>query len=366
MEFLRENILKILTMIVVFVIVIIIFTVACGSNNGIRKAKTYKDIENNLVTATKKYLESNKDLLPKVDGKITKVNIDTLINKNLIKEQVAIEDENVKCSGYTEVINKQGEYNYVPYIKCGKYYETKTIAEYIIDNQDIVTTNDGLYKFGETYVFRGENPNNYLKLGNRLYRIMEINENSELKLISTERYSENFTWDDRYNVEKNKAYGINDYSKSRLKDNLEIMLNDTEFFSTQELQKIVEHDICIGKRNPNDFNKTMTEECSNKYPNQKVGLILAAEYSRVSTDTNCNSLNSLSCQNYNYLNSVSQLFTTMTGSSTDTYNVIMISKGVITLSRASRNFRVYPVVYIDRLSVYSSGEGTLENPYIVR
>lgn len=366
MEFLRENILKIVTMIVIFVVVIIISTVACGNGSGIRKAKSYQDMENNLEVATKKYLNSNSNLLPKADGKVTKINLDTLISSKYIKEQTAIEDENVSCSGYTEVLNKNDEYVYVPYIKCGKYYETKTIAKYIIDKEEIISSGDGLYKFSDIYVYRGENPNNYIKLGEKVYRILEINKNNELKLISTVRYTDSSPWDDRYNVEKDRSDGINDYTKSRIKDTLENLLNDTEFFSEQEKKKIIAHDVCVGKRDADNLNITTEPECSTMYPNQKIGLLLAAEYSRVSTDSNCNKLDSLSCQNYNYLNSIAQSYTTMTASTKDTSSVFRITSGVLKQVRASAEFYPYPVIYIDKLSIYSKGDGTLENPYIIR
>lgn len=50
-------------------------------------------------------------------------------------------------------------------------------------------------------------------MGEKLYRIIEITEDNELKLISTTKYQDSFVWDDRYNIEKDRNYGINDYAK---------------------------------------------------------------------------------------------------------------------------------------------------------
>ena len=63
------------------------------------------------------------------------------------------------------------------------------------------------------YVYRGEEPKNFIKVGDRLYRIIEIKGN-ELKLVSNKRLDATFVWDDRYNTDKGDLVGINNYSKS--------------------------------------------------------------------------------------------------------------------------------------------------------
>lgn len=365
MGFIRENILKILTIIVVFIIIIVICMFAFGGS-GSKKNKSYSSIENNLIISTKRYLNDNKKLIPQKEGETTKINLDTLVNAEYSNSLVALEDENVKCSGYVQITKIKENYNYIPYIKCGKYYETKKISDKLKENVQTVIGEDGLYAIGNKYVFKGENPNNFLRLGQRLYRIIEINENNEIKLISTEKYENSVTWDDRYNVERDNTDGINDFSKSRLKDSLEQIYNSSEYFSESEKNKMIAHDVCVGKRYKTDLSLDQTTECSVQYPGMNVSLIQLSDYARASLDSNCNSISSRACENYNYFENITSSYRTLTAVADNTYQIYYISYGQVNTTRASGNFSVYPVIYIDSLSIYNSGDGTLENPYIIK
>lgn len=365
MGFIRENILKIFTMIIIFIVIIVVCIFAFGGKNQ-KNSSSYSSMEQNLVIVVKKYLNDNAKLIPKNNGEITKVNLDILVNSEYINELHSIEDENVKCSGYIQVVNKNNNYSYIPYIKCGNYYETKKISDYIKDNSPTVIDEDGLYKIANKYVFRGENPNNYLRMGERLYRIIEITEEDELKLISTEKTNNHIVWDDRYNVDRDRDEGINDFSKSRLKDSLEEIYNSVGFFSEQEKAKIIEHNICIGKRYRNDVSIDGSSECSVEYPNQYVSLLQLNEYPRASIDQNCKTINDKACANYNYLENISSLTRTITAVADNTYQVYYVSNGKTNVIKASGSFNIYPVIYIDKLSIYESGDGSIENPYIIK
>ena len=110
-------------------------------------------MEENLKNAAQRYATKNTKVLPKSEKEQSKINTDTLVNAEYIKELYSIDDENVKCSGYV-LISKNGDsYTYIPHIKCGKYYETKTIADYIETNEQLATADDGLYKYGEKYIY---------------------------------------------------------------------------------------------------------------------------------------------------------------------------------------------------------------------
>ncbi|MBQ9024687.1 MAG: hypothetical protein IJ105_05710 [Bacilli bacterium] len=372
MEFIRENIAKILIFIGVLIISIIIFTLIFGRNN-VGKSLTYSNMENNLLKAATKYANNNKKLLPTTEEETNKINLDTLVDSRYIKELHAIEDENVKCTGYVELLYKNKNNIYIPYLKCGKYYETKTIADYIINNQQVVTSGDGLYNYNGKYVFRGENPNNYLGIGNRLYRIIEIS-GDKVRLISNKRLNEYLVWDDRYNTEKDDTTGINDYSKSRLKDSLNSMIennslvedDDYNYFSSQEIDKMVNHDICIGKRSTSNGSIDSSNECQSIDKDQKLSLITVSDYARASIDPNCRTIFDKSCMNYNYFSQIGSVFRTVTATSDNSYQVFYINDGVAELTRASSTFNANIVIYIDKLSLYNSGDGSFEKPYTIR
>ena len=372
MSFIRENIVKILIFIFILVIFIVVFSMVFGKNKTV-VVRTYPDMENSLKNAAIKYTNKNKKLLPKNDDETIKINLDTLVNEKYMSNLYAINDKKIKCTGYVDISYKNNKNIYVPYIKCGKEYETNSLADYIIQNEPIVTSADGLYKYGDTYVFRGENPKNFVKLGDRIYRIIDLTEDGYVRLISNKKLNISVTWDNRYNESMDQSVGINDFSVSRLKESLNKIINsnynsvnDYKYFSDQELEKIVPYDICIGKR-PSSFDTINSyNECQKVEKNQKVGLITVSDYARASIDQNCKSIYSRSCLNYNYFSRINSTFGTITATSDNSYQVFYIYGGVAKLTRASRTFSFNHVVYIDELSLYLKGDGTQENPYVVR
>lgn len=374
MEFIRENIAKILIFIGILIISIIIFSLIFG-RGGATKKLSYSTMEDNLLNAATRYVKSNPKLLPKNEEESNKINLDTLMDSKYIKrEMTAIEDENVKCTGYVELLYKNQKNIYVPYLKCGKYYETKTIADYIINNEETVVSGDGLYKYDDTYIFRGENPKNYLQLGDKLYRIMQIKEDGEVRLISNKKINYNFVWDDRYNASKDSTTGINNYTRSRLKDSFNYILDnnvlnpedENYYFSSQEIDKMITHDICIGKRSTSYAAIDSTNECQVIEKDQKLSLITVSDYARTSVDPNCKTIFDKSCMNYNYLSQIGDTFRTVTAPIENTYQIYYIDEGYAQLTRASNSFRTNIVIYIDKLSLYNDGNGTLEKPYTVR
>lgn len=364
MNFIRENILKIVIIFVVFIFVII--AVSSCSNKPVTIQEKYETMENNMKEAAQKLTNMNSSFLPKNLEETSKIQLDTLVKNEKISELYANEDANVKCSGYVSITKKsKNEYLYKPYLKCGKYYETKTIAQYILDNEEIVTNDDGLYQKGVTYVFRGERPNNYVSLDNKIYRIISITQDKELKLISTIPYEEKIVWDDRYNSNKQANYGINNFEKSRLKEYLNDIYNSS-FFTDLSRSYIKPHDICVGKKNYDDNDFSGTSECSVVSKNQKVGTIQPSEYFYASIDSGCTTNHSFECSNYNYLINVSTEMGTQIACEENTYQFYSVDNGTLSANNASSSFSVYPVIYLDSNVLYKSGDGTSTNPYILR
>ena len=290
----------------------------------------------------------------------------------------ARENSNTKCTGYVDVVKKyddKNEYRYTPYIKCGKYYETKSIADYIKANDSVVTTGDGLYKINASYVYRGEYPNNNIKIGERLYKILEITDDGNLKLISTDIYDGEYYWDDRYNSSTQEYSGINDFSKSRIKETLIGIYNEVEtdeayaFFTSDEKDYINEHEFCVGKRSENDKSISFENECK-VTEKLYVGILSLSEYYRVSIDSGCKSIGDLECNNYNFLYSFDNKrinsFVTSTATSDDTYHYFYIKKGSLDINETADWEAIYPVIYTNSNILYKSGTGTVEDPYLIR
>lgn len=384
MNWIRDNILKIVLFIFAIIIVVVVI-VACSMSGGkpVDNTSGYIELENKLQNAAISYVKEHPSILPKTTDIVKKVKLDTLIEAGKMNKMYSPENRSVACKGYVQ-IEKVSEdtksYRYTPYISCGNYYITKSIANYILDketkNGDYNrTAGDGLYSLNEEYIYRGEFPENFIMLGNRLYRIMKIDSNNRLQLVSTERTYDYYVWDDRYNVQKDYNSGINDFEKSRLNESLTFILDNTIeeegeiFFSGLEKSYIEEADFCIGKRDVNDTNIYSGVECAYTVP-LKVGLIDLSEYARTSLDPNCKGIFDKSCANYNYFTKIDTkretTIVTLTAVANDTFSYYRISNGEITERLAYNISALYPVIYINDRVIYKSGSGTYLDPYIVR
>ena len=95
-------------------------------------------------------------------------------------------------------------------------------------------------------------------------------------------------------------------------------------------------------------------------------MIYVSDYMRASTDPNCTNSSSEACSNYNYLEGISSSLETITAVVDNTYQVYRIDSGMAGIIDASKGFKIYPVVYIDKNALYAGGNGTEENPYTIR
>lgn len=80
------------------------------------KTKVYKELENSLVEAEKKYVEA-KFLYPQ-DNETLKTTSEELLNENYI-DNMAI--DNQECTGYVKVYKDSTVFKYKAFIKCGRY-----------------------------------------------------------------------------------------------------------------------------------------------------------------------------------------------------------------------------------------------------
>lgn len=384
MNWIRDNIIKIVVGIFIVIIVAIV-VVACsmGGETVPDNASGYIELENRLQNAAIKYVKEHPKVLPTTTDTIKKIKLDTLVESGKINKIYAVDDGSVACKGYVEIekiYENKNEYTYTPYLSCGKYYVTKTISDYVLEKETkngefVRTADDGLYPYGEDYIFRGEYPDNFILLGSRLYRIVKVEANGQMELISTERTNTRYNWDDRYNISIDRGYGINEFDKSRLKNSLEFAYENTDqeagevFFSELEKTYFVEHDFCIGKRDVNDKDIFSNSECSATV-SLIMGLPTISEFARASIDPNCNGISEPSCSNYNYfvtLDTQERLsYHTLTAVSNNTYEVFKIEDSNVVVEKASRGEHLVPVVYISNRVIYKSGSGTYLDPYVVR
>ena len=344
-------------------VIIILFGGAFAYNKFFYK-RSYTEIEDIMLNATKSYFEKHPDSLPaNINDTISLSDNDLVAAKEMKSIAEYLKDESTSCTGSVLVTNINGKYRYTPSLDCDNKYKSKKFIDYIKNTVPVVESGNGLYNVNEELVYRGDNVQNYMNFSNKIYRIVKFT-GDQAVIILTEKL-ETMAWDDRYNVEKNSSLGINDYSVSRIKEYLDTLYKGTSLISTDNKLLVVGHNLNVGKRNSKDTDKTGSLESSAIMENQFIGLLPLNDYLTASLDNNCTASTSASCVNYNYLSKYRYNWWTMTASSLNTYKVFRIN-GSATLVSASSNGYVRPVLYLAKDAIYVSGDGSKDNPYVVK
>lgn len=359
--------------VIVLIVIIVIISLIVGSLRN--KSLEYSEIEDKMVSAAKDYYSKKQDALPFNENEEVEVSATLLAEEGYMKELSKYQkDDSVACEGKV-IVSKSGVYyNYSPYLNCGDKYTTTYLYEEIIDKT--VSKDDGLYKTEQyskekgketIYVYKGDYVNNFVKIDDKLWRVVKVDSNYNMMLIQDYFDRENGykgAWDDRYNSSKESNVGINDYYKSIIRKNI------NDYYSSSALSdnlkaKIVSKDLCIGSRSETETKKDGSVECRNILKGEYLGLLTVYDFMNASLDTNCKKTTDMTCNNYNYLTDYQSAFWLITADSESTFMGYKFSGG-ITQTRLSTSAVARIVLNITKNSVYVSGNGTYNDPYIIK
>ena len=321
-----------------------------------------------MISASQRYLKNN-NLLPEYSGESVVVSLETLIEKNLIKSPSKLLGDD-SCSGTVVVrLNGTSEYgadslkmNYLPNLKC-KNYNSKNLLSYIMS--DVTTSGSGLYELPDGYIYKGNKVNNYVSFYGHIYRIMSVDSSGIVKLIKNESEPITRIWDNKYNIEADRSYGISNYADSSIMQGLLDDYNNRKKISLQAREHVVAHDVCIGKRSSTDFSISLDSDCQELITNQLISIPNVSDFAMASLDPNCNSIISKSCKNYNYLSGVLVDSWTTTGVTDNTYQVYYIGSSLSYLDNANEHHTYNIIIYIDGNEFVKSGDGKKSSPYII-
>lgn len=344
---------------VIFLIIIIVAVARACTGPG----SNYEKTENQMINAAAKYFTSEGQSLPKINES-KEVSANELSGAGFMKDLTEYLVD-VSCKGKVVVYNNGGQMLYVPNLECTEY-KTKHLSDKIIEDNYIETTEDpyksGLYNMEGTYVFRGKKPNNYLTFGGLLWRIIDIEDDGTIRAIKAEVEKRTIVWDNKFNTEAGKSYGINDYKNSYL---LEKMNNDYSGFKDENKKHMAAYNVCIGKRASQELAVDRNIDCLEVLEEQYIGVISSSDYGLSSLDENCSKVTAGACTNYNYLTSVTTDTWTTTAMKTNTYDVVYINGGVASSMNARKTSSYNWVIAFKGYEKYIAGDGTLENPYVV-
>lgn len=349
-----------LLIILFLVVIIVVFKLLKGNRIS------YSLIEDKMIIAAKKYYSENEEGIEKfkdISSKELSLNVDTLVEAKYMRDLTKLTlNKEATCKGKVVAKSNNGYILYTPYLDCGKDYKSKYLSDIV--KEHIVDTSDGLYNYGDYYLYRGEFVNNYVTFANKTWRIIKINNDNTIRMIETTK-REKIVWDNRYNVNLEGNDGINDFEVSRIKNSLTELYNNADEFNDTDKSYIIPQNLCIGKRTVTETNNDGSVECSKTYDNFMIGLIQANEYALPSLDSNCKMPTDSACENYNYLSNFESSYWSITPSTLKTSKVYKLNPGP-NLTNANNEAGIRAVIHIDSNSIYVSGDGSLEKPYVFK
>ena len=349
-----------------FVGIIILIIIISIIVSIVNRRTSYEDMEEIMEKAAYNYYQQNLGQLPTETVKTTVISAQTLVEQEYMKE-ISKYTKDESCSGNVIVTYYDGEYDYQGYLTCNDF-TTSLLVDKIKKDNVVVTSGAGLYDESGLLRFRGEHINNYLKIGDVLYRIIKIDTDNKIYITPNDLddYDDNsrIYWDDRYNSIDDMSTGINDYSISRAREGLNNIYNK---FDKELKNHLVNFNLCINKRAETDVNNDGSVECGKILEKQKISLLPVYEYIRASIAPSCVSTKTKECKNYNYLVMEDKGWWTLTADSSSTSHIYFInSSGEIDREKGNNKKLGRYVLALKPNTLFKTGEGTLEKPYEIR
>lgn len=392
-----KKLIKYAGILVGALLIIIVLLIIINSLKGGQKY-TFEKMEEKLVSAAKEYVsdkkKSNIDILP--DSPLSDpyyLSINILVNEEYLSDTTL--RNGTSCVGGVNIYNAGGGiYDYIPELTCGTQTVGKLSDKILEDNDYGTVYGSGLYqrvngKFVTStqdltggssdsveYVFRGDEVKNFIKIDDNLWRVVAIDENNNILVIFNSVVQKPSTWDDKYNEETAKYQGVNIYEQNGLESSIykvaqdfydgKLTLFNREEYSSKTKYLTVPMDLCIGKRNTTDSDISGNIECKTVLENQKVGLLPAYYYMSASLDPSCTSIVSKNCGNFNYLSQFNDYWWLLTANSENTNEAYVVAQKFAQPNNCSFKSSVRPIIKLGSRTVYSKGDGSLDNPYEIK
>ena len=403
-KFDKKKIIKIISLIVVVVVILLLVWFLY-----FYPRKVFKDNEKLLEEAGIRYYEINKARLPKDEGRVISVSLNTLVKQKYLDglyeaygdKLCDLNESNVKA------VNKEGGYVYYTYLKCGNYesdvdhegpvitlngssdmtiskgdtYEEPGIKS-VVDNidgnidvskvtirGDVDTSTVGTYEVtytisdtleNKTTVTRkvnvlqslsstvkentlngynvGDVNNNYIYFNNMLFRIVRVNDDDSVVIVSNDALANvDYTNDGRFEDSTLDKW-LNDYFYNLLEPEYQELVKSSTW--------------CDDVINSDNITTT---ECSRVTAKRKVGILSLQDYN-LSFD---GSRSYLDKSNFSWYSNLANDNKAWAITSTDTY------PNTIYASESTNLLNVVPALTLKASTSVLDGDGTVSNPYII-
>lgn len=225
-------------------------------------------------------------------------------------------------------------------------------------------TTDGLYDLGDTYIFRGTDPDNYLKIGTELYRILSIDKDYRMRIIKYGGLTTNWSDSTEY------SSFLNSNVSTTLIEYLENENNSINSFKNKIVDGTTLHVGAVDNAALIKYNVLKSVEASNTISN-KIGLMNLSDYVIASLEAEClNNYYANACADNNFLATFfgdAKIWTI--NPSKDANKAVIIENGLVRHYSVNGTnditFKAYPVLYMDLNVSIVSGSGTVTKPYVL-
>ena len=400
----KNKIIKIVIVVVVIIVLVLLLWFLYFYPN-----KVFRENERLLEEAGKRYYEINSTRLPNEEGRVISVTLDTLIKQDYLdglyeaygNKLCDLNESNVKA------VNKDGDYTYYTYLKCGKRESevdhegpvitlngsknmtvsrgdtfndpgVKSVVDNVDGNMDkssvsikgeVDTSKVGVYEItytisdslaNKTEVTRkvsveeslastvksntkngyyvGNVDNNYIYFNNILFRIVRVNDDNSVLIVSNDALANvDYTNDGRFTDSALDKW-LNDYFYNLLEPSYQDLIKSSSWC-----------DDVISSDN------ITTTECSRQTDKRKVGILSLQDYN-LSYDGVSSYLDK---SNFSWYANLAEDNKAWAITSTDSYPNTIYS------SESTNLLNVVPALNLKASTTILEGDGTYSNPYVV-
>lgn len=214
--------------------------------------------------------------------------------------------------------------------------EAMTLNGVVLSSNEVLKDGDGLHQDTTGYYFKGNVLNNYVMFANRLFRVMQVNNDGTVKLISNDIVSE-FMWGENSSYKDSNLYqwlSVNDVEGSGIYYNT--IPNPKKFLVKTEYSedRLLDSNVEDSKVKYKDYVTTLSIK----------------DYSKV------NGKNS-------YLN-IGKYFWIL-GLDKEKNNLCVDSEGVVDSAIGYDGYGIRPVITLKKNLKITGGDGTGNNPYVI-
>lgn len=210
-----------------------------------------------------------------------------------------------------------------------KLVENLSLSENIINNNVIVTSGDGLYYDGNNHTFKGNVKNNYVYYSGLMWRVVRINKDKTIKLISDEVLT-NLNWDYKETIETS---------------NLNTWANEKFLTKLSHQEYLANNKICI-----DILEEVNKKECEKYLEKQKIGFLSMDEY-----------INAEGKQSY--LNNSKSWWLSNEDASKKLWYVN--GSGGVSNTNSDESHGIRLTLVLNKTIVSISGNGSKEKPFII-